>query len=319
MHPPLEPFASGHLTVSDDSQIYWETSGNPEGLPALYLHGGPGSGLGRGGYRRRYDPSRYLIVGLDQRGSGRSRPLAIDSLDTLETNTTSALIGDIEALRTHLGIDRWLVSGVSWGTTLALAYAQAMPERVRQLVLVAVTTTSRAEVDWITETVGRLFPEQWDEFNAASGRHDGERLVSAYARTLTHGTPVERAEAADHWDRWESTHISLDPHFTPGPLHEDARKREVFATLVTHYWSNDGFLTNGAEIMNRMPAIEHIPAVLIHGRRDVSGPAVTPWLLHRRWPASRLLIVEEEGHGGPVSMELMCEAIDGFLEERPEG
>ena len=170
MHPPLEPFASGSIGRPDGAQIYWETSGNPEGRPALYLHGGPGGGLGPGGYRRRFDPERYLIVGFDQRGCGRSTPWAIDDLANLDGSNTSALIADIEALREHLGLSAWLVHGVSWGSTLALAYALAHPTRVTELVLTAVTTGGREEIDWITDGVGRIFPEAWERFAATAPR-----------------------------------------------------------------------------------------------------------------------------------------------------
>ena len=288
-------------------EIYWETSGNPRGRPALYLHGGPGSGLGPGGYRRRYDPERYLIVGIDQRGCGRSRPLITDALHTLELNTTQTLIDDIEAVREHLGIDRWLVSGVSWGTTLALAYALAHPKRVTELVLVAVAATSRGEIDWLTEDMQRVFPEAWERFAAGSGRVAGERIVSAYARRLTQSDPVDRARAADAWDAWEATHMRR-----PGPLFEDPVMRAVYATLVTHYWSHDGFLVGDSAILSRAPELQGIPTVLIHGRLDVSGPAITAWQLHRAIPESRLSIVEDEGHGGPVMMEQMCAATDAF-------
>lgn len=311
-HPPIDAFGSGLLAVSDDNEIYWETSGNPDGKPVLYLHGGPGGGLGPGGYRRRADPQLHLIVGIDQRGCGRSRPLVTDALEQLPVNTTAKLIEDIEAVREHLGIDRWLVTGVSWGSTLALAYAQAHPERVTEIVLVAVTTTSREEVDWITEGVGRIFPEAWARFEAASRRRPGERVVEAYARRLADGDADDRARAADAWDEWESVHVSLDPLRQPGPLHEDPTQRAIFATLVTHYWAHDAFLHGPARILQRVERIAHIPAVLIHGRHDVSGPAITPWLLHKRWPASRLYIVEHEGHGGPDSMDEMARATDAF-------
>jgi proline iminopeptidase len=218
MHPVIEPFASGMLTVSDGAEIYWEVSGNPEGRPALYLHGGPGSGLGPGGYRRRYDPDRYLIIGFDQRGCGRSRPLINDALDSLSINTTQTLIADIEALREHLNVDRWLVSGVSWGCTLALAYALEHRQRVTKLVLTAVTTTSREEVDWLTMKMGRVFPEAWERFVDASGREPGERVVSAYARRLAHGASADRASAADAWDAWEGTHVLTDPSRSSGFL-----------------------------------------------------------------------------------------------------
>lgn len=313
-YPPIEPFDTGLLTMPDRTQIYWELSGNLRGKPALFLHGGPGSGLGAGGYRSGFDPERYLIVGLDQRGCGRSRPLVIDALDRLSSNTTQTVIADIEALRTHLNVDRWLVSGISWGTTLALAYALSHPDRVTELILAAVTTTSRAEVNWITETVGQLFPEAWAHFDTQSGRRPGERIVEAYARRLALGDEDERDRAAQQWDDWESAHISLDPSWHPGPLHEEPIRRLVFATLVTHYWAHDGFLPSGGKaILERVDELADIPAVLIHGRRDVSGPAITAWSLHKAWPASDLIIIEPEGHGGPLTTEAMRSAADAFV------
>jgi proline iminopeptidase len=312
VHPAIQPFSSGFLSVGEQAEIYWETSGNPHGRPALYLHGGPGSGLGPGGYRRRYDPDRHLIVGLDQRGCGRSRPLITDALSSLSVNTTQTLIADIEALREHLNVDRWLVSGVSWGVTLALAYALEHPQRVTELVLTAVSTTSRQEVDWLTEDMGRVFPEAWERFVDASDRAPDERVVSAYARRLAHGDSADRAAAADAWDAWEATHLLTDPSRTPGALHEDPIDRLVFATLVTHYWSHDGFLAGESAILNRATELRDIPTALIHGRYDVSGPAITPWRLHQAIPGSRLFIIEHEGHGGPMMMEQTRTAIDAF-------
>lgn len=311
MHPPIEPFATGRLRRPGGVELYWETSGNPRGKPALYLHGGPGGGLGRGGYRRRFDPDAHLVVGLDQRGCGQSTPWAIDDLDHLDDNTTQALLDDIEALREHLGIDAWLLHGVSWGSTLALAYALAHPTRVTEIVLTAVTTGGRSETDWITEGVGAIFPEAWDEF--AREVPDGVRVVEHYARLMRSPDAATRAAAAERWDRWESTHISLDPAWQPGPMNEDPRAQENFATLVTHYWANDCFLRGTDAALERAEELAGIPGVLIHGRHDVSGPAITPWRLHRAWPGSRLEIVESEGHGGEIEMELTREAIDGFL------
>lgn len=312
LHPPITPFRSGFLQVAGGSTIHWEVSGNPAGKPALYLHGGPGSGLGSGSYRQRFDPRRYCIVGIDQRGCGRSRPLVADAVGDLATNTTQALIEDIEVVRRHLGIGRWLVSGVSWGTTLALAYAEEHPDRVSELVLVAVTTTSRQEVDWITEGVGRFFPEAWQRFERDSSRQPGERAVEAYARRLAMSDIEDRRRAARAWNDWEATHISLDPNWLPTDQRFDEERALVFATLVTHYWSNDGFLRDCMDILNRLPLIAHIPAVLIHGRRDISSPALTAWKLHNAWPASRLVIVESEGHGGPQSFREMRWALDEF-------
>ncbi len=311
-YPQSKPFDSGLLSVDQDAQIYWEVSGNPNGKAALYLHGGPGSGLRSGSYRQLFDPDAYYLVGIDQRGCGRSRPLATENLANLPGNNTEVLIRDIEAVRRHLEVDTWLISGVSWGATLALALAQRFPERVSEMVLMAVTTTSRAEVDWITEGIGRLFPQEWETFDAASGRGPDERVVEAYARRLASDNDVDRRAAAEAWNDWESTHISLDPNFTPISHRFDDERALVFATLVTHYWSNDGFLREGNAILDRMSEIRDIPAVLVHGRRDYSGPVVTPWNLHKSWPSSRLVIVEDEGHGGPACREQMRLAIDTF-------
>ena len=294
--PPLEPFATGYLPVSDGNEIYWETSGNPDGKPALYLHGGPGSGVGNG-YRRNFDPDQYLIVSLDQRGCGRSRPLVSDALANLATNTTQALITDLEALREHLRVEKWLVTGLSWGTTLALAYAQAHPDRVTELVLGAVTTTSPAEVEWIAELVGRIFPEAWDRFEAASGRTPGQRVIDAYYERITDPDPAIRAQAAKDWCAWEDIHVSLDPNHAPFEDFEDPEFRAVFATLVIHYWKHSGFAGEGG-LLAGVDRISHIPGVLIHGRMDVSGPLVTAWELHKRWPGSELFVIEGEGHGG---------------------
>ena len=305
VYPPIEPFQSGMLTRPDGDEIYWEASGSADGTPALYLHGGPGGGLGKGGYRRRFDPERFLIIGLDQRGCGRSRPLAVEG--GTDRNTTQALIDDIESLRSHLGVEHWLVHGVSWGSTLALAYALEHRERVQALVLMAVTTGSREEVDWLTHGVGRLFPEAWSRF--ARLAQPGERVVDAYVRALKDEDPAVRWEAAASWNEWEATHVSLDPRFTTGAGVGAACHDENFARLVSWYWANDCFLTGKRRILGRAHLLREIPGVLIHGRHDISGPAVTPWLLHRAWPGSVLHIVEDEGHGGSRMLQLAVSAI----------
>ncbi|PJJ81007.1 proline iminopeptidase [Salinibacterium amurskyense] len=311
MFAPITPHSHGWLSRPDGARLFWEESGNPHGQAALYLHGGPGSGLGPGGYRRRFDPAAYRIIGLDQRGCGQSTPLAIDALDSLDSNTIQALIADLEALREHLGIDTWVVHGVSWGCTLALAYALQHPERVLGLVLVAVTTGAREEIEWITEGVGTIFPEAWAQFSAVA--REGERPVDAYARLLRDGDPQVRADAARAWETWERTHISLDPHWAPGPLFDNDRDRENFATLVTHYWENDCFLGGALRICDRIAELEGIPATLIHGRRDISGPASTPWRLHQNWPSSELIVIEDEGHGGPRQMECAAAALSKLI------
>ena len=293
-----------------NARIYWEATGDPAGIPVLYLHGGPGGSLGRGGYRKRHDHSRFRIIGLDQRGCGNSKPLVQDDLDHLSDNTTPALIRDIEAVREHLGVEKWIVTGVSWGSTLALAYALEHPTRVLGIALVAVTTSSREEIQWITEGVGRIFPEAWADFAEAANAAPGERVVEAYARRLAGQDREDAGLAACSWDRWESTHISLDPNWLPGPLFEDERERMTFALLVTHYWASDGFLVGGQEIIPRIHKLNGIPGYLIHGRRDISGPAVTAWQLHQRWQSSRLIVVEDEGHGGPASMAALTASVE---------
>jgi proline iminopeptidase len=292
------------------ARIYWEASGNPSGIPVLWLHGGPGAPPRAGGYRKRHDPERFWTVGLDQRGCGRSTPLVQDDLAGLALNTTPTLIEDIEALRLHLGIDRWIVTGGSWGSTLALAYALQCPERVLGVAVVAVTTTSRDEVDWITEGVGRIFPEAWAGFAASARRRPGERVVDAFARRLAGEDREDARLAALAWDQWETTHISLDPAWAPGPMFEDERERMTCAILVTHYWSHDAFLTDGLEILPRIHQLNGIPGYLIHGRRDISGPVITAWKLHQRWDTSQLVIIENEGHGGPESTVALTQAVE---------
>jgi proline iminopeptidase len=310
MFPLIEPFAGGYLPVSDGNEIYWEASGNPNGKPALHLHGGPGSGI-MTGYRRRFDPHAFLIVSFEQRGCGRSRPLVTDPAAGLSTNTTPALIADIEALRAYLGVEQWLVSGVSWGTTLALAYAQAHPRRVSALILMAITTTSAAEVEWITEAVGRVFPREWEQFEAAAERKPGQRLIDAYYDRITHADASVREDAARAWCRWEDTHVSLDPAYLPNPRYDNPQFRQVFATLVIHYWKHAGFAGEGG-LLAGMGRIAHIPGVLIHGRLDVSSPLATAWQLHKAWRGSELVVVDNEGHGGEAMIDALVRGIARF-------
>lgn len=309
----VEVSASGILAVDGGHEIYWEESGDPGGIPVVYLHGGPGGTLGTGDYRSMFDPSRFRIIGLDQRGCGRSTPhVTVPGYD-LSQNTTAHLIDDLDRLREHLHVDRWLVNGVSWGSTLALAYAQAHPKRVLGIVAVAVTTTDRFQVTWITETVGAIFPEAWQRLadhaeQAGIGyRRDHDRLIEAYAQLMTHPDPTTRDAASHAWAAWEDHHVSIG---TGGvhrnPRWDDDEYRHVFATLVTHYWARDAFLA--PPILERMDRLVDVPATLIHGRRDVSGPAVVAWRLHQAWPGSELLIDEGDGHVGEAMAAAWCAA-----------
>ena len=294
--PPIDPYASGLLTMDDGAEIWWEISGNPDGRPVVWLHGGPGSGVSEK-YRQRFDPAHWRIVSLDQRSCGRSRPLATDPGFDLGTLTTQQMIADLEQLRAHLGIDDWLVSGGSWGSTLALAYAEAHPGRVTGLVVCAVTTSAHEEIEWISERVGRVFPREWDELEAASGRRPGQRLLDAYLERLTDPDPEVRLAAALAWCTWEDVHVSLDPAHEPYLSVQDPQFQLLIATHVVNNWAHDAWLGESG-IFDGLDKIAHLPAVLIHGRLDVSGPLVTAWKLHRRWPGSRLVVLDDEGHGG---------------------
>ncbi len=313
-----EPCAHGMLDVGDGQQIYWEEWGSPSGVPALYVHGGPGGGLRASLYRNRFDLTRTRVVGLEQRGCGRSTPHASEVSTSLSGNTMSHLIEDVEQLREHLTIDAWLVNGVSWGSTLALAYAQVHPERVLGIVLFAVTTTSRREVDWVTEGVGAVFPEAWDRFaghveRSGVGYERGRgRLVEAYASLMESHDPTVRDAASREWALWEDTHVSIGAGaFSRDPRWDDDRFRLAFVRLTAHYWSHDGFCD--PPVLEGMELLQGIPGVLIHGRRDISSPLLTAWELHRRWPGSRLIVDEGDGHGGDTMVKLWREANDQLV------
>lgn len=306
MYAASEPFNSGLLPVGDGNEIYWETSGNPKGLPALHLHGGPGGGLSRK-YSQHFDPEKYLIVGFEQRGCGRSRPLANKDLAKLTTNTTQNLISDIELLRVSLKIESWFLFGGSWGTTLALAYAQAHPIRVKGLVLAAVTTTTAEEVEWVTEGMRKIFPREGDVLLAAAQPHTNERVVDACYRRIIDADFHVRLNMARAWCAWEDTHMSLDPDFKPFLSTQSDDFCLLFSTLVLHYWSKSAFLPNGS-LLKKIDLISHLPCVLIHGRLDISSPLEIPWSIHKKWPGSQF-VVAPNGHGGT---ELYAEVTKAF-------
>jgi proline iminopeptidase len=305
----LEPFATGMHETEDGHQVYWECVGNPDGIPVVYLHGGPGSGCSPG-QRRFFDPEIHRAVLFDQRGCGRSNPLASAHDADLSTNTTHHLIGDIEALRDLLGIEKWTVLGLSWGSTLGLAYAQQYPERVSGMVLGFVTNTTRREVEWVTQEMGRVFPREWDQFAAAVPddlKH--LRLVDAYGDMLFDPDSTAQDRAALEWCRWEDTHVSLMPGHQPNPRYNDPLFRLQFARLVTHYWRNAAFLQDG-QLMRNARHLNGIPGMLIHGRYDISGPLEIAWRLHQRWPDSELHIIDDAGHGGGSTFEAIQAAVN---------
>jgi proline iminopeptidase len=305
----IEPYDAGMLDVGDGHRIAWEVSGRRDGKPAVVLHGGPGSGSAPW-MRRIFDPDVYRIVLFDQRNCGRSTPYAGDGVVDLSNNTTAHLIADIERLRARLGIDRWLVWGGSWGTTLGLAYAEAHPDRVTELILVSVGATSRREVEWITRAMGRVFPEEWAEFRdtVPEAERDGD-LAAAYARMLASSDAATRDRAAAAWCAWEDTHVGTHPGHRHDARYDDPRFRLCFARLVTHYWSNAAFLPDG-QLLRDVGALRDIRGVLIHGRLDISGPPDVAWHLAQAWPAAELVLVDDAGHGAghPTTMEAILAA-----------
>ncbi len=298
------------LAVGDGNQVYWETCGNPDGTPALVLHGGPGSGCSAG-MRRYFDPAVYRIVLFDQRNCGRSTPHASDPAVSLAANTTSHLLADIEALREHLGSTRWVVFGWSWGSALALAYAVQHPSRVCAAVLTGVGTGRRAEVELFTRVLGGLFPDAWRRFRdgVPADRRDGS-LAAAYSRLLSDPDPAVREQAARDWCDWEEGMLPTSGH---NPRYDDPAFRMAFARIVTHYWSNDHFLHPDGVLLAAAGHLGSVPASLIQGTLDLTNLVGTPWLLTAAWPGSTLQLVDDAGHGGSARLlAAIVTATDGF-------
>jgi len=315
-YPEIEPYDHGMLDVGDGNRVYWETSGNPRGRPALVLHGGPGSSAGPN-LRRYFDPAAYRIVLLYQRGAGRSTPPASDPATDMRVNTTAHLLADLERLRAHLGIERWLVWGVSWGSVLGLRYAQTHPGVVSELVLTGVATGSHAEVDLLTRGLGNIFPEAHERFLAAlpAGERDGN-LAAAYNRLLESPDPEVRERAAKAWTDWETATIPAPPGSVA--RFQDPVFRRGFARTVTHYWGNDHFLGDGgagdAEVVLRdAHLLEGVPGTLVQGSLDFGNLLGIVWRLHHAWPGSELTIVDEAGHdAGQAGDDALVAATDRY-------
>jgi proline iminopeptidase len=312
------PLEQGMLDVGDGHRLAWWVVGNPEGQPAVALHGGPGSGTSPL-YASLFDHTRYRLVLFDQRGCGRSTPHAGEPTTSLTENTTPHLVADIERLRRHLRIDRWVVLGLSWGSTLGLAYAEQHPEHVAALVLGMVVTGARREVAWITRDMGRFVPAAWERFLAVvpEGDRDGD-LADAYARLLASDDPRTRDRAAEEWCRWEDTHVAVLEGGPPARTFEDPRERLAFARLVTHYWRHACFLADG-QLLRDATRLAGIPGVLVHGRLDLSSPLDVPSQLHRRWPGSDLVVVDEGRHSGGHGMREALRAATDRVASGPVG
>ena len=291
LYPPIEPFDAGMLRVSDLHEIYYEVSGAPDGKPVVVCHGGPGGGT-TPSMRRYFDPERYRIILFDQRGCGKSRPHA-----ELNENTTWALIDDMEALRRHLGIERWQVFGGSWGSTLALAYGQAHADRVTELVLRGIFTLRREELHWFyQEGASWLFPDAWEGYLEPIPEAERGNLIAAYHKRLTGDDRAEQLRAAKAWSLWEGGTVSLMPSPERMATFSSDDFALAFARIECHYFVNGGFFERDDQLIANVDRIRHIPAVIVQGRYDVCTPVKTAWELHKAWPEADFRLIDDAGH-----------------------
>jgi proline iminopeptidase len=295
LYPPLDRHEQGMLDVGDGHQVYWEVSGNPDGKPTVFLHGGPGSGS-HPTQRRLFDPDAYQIVLFDQRGCGQSTPhVGVPGAD-LTHNTTWHLVGDMERLREHLDIDRWQVFGGSWGATLAVAYAETHPQRVSEIILRGVFLLREVELDWMYRGgAGMLFPEAWAEFAGAVPAGERHDLLTAYHRLVNDPDPDVRARAAAAWSNWEGAAVSLVP--SPGltAQYADPAFAVPFAKIALHYFVNHGWLEPD-QLVRDAGKLAGIPGRIVQGRYDAVTPPATAWELHQAWPDAELVLLPEAGH-----------------------
>ena len=309
LYPEIEPYDSGMLQVDDRHALYYEQCGNPKGKPVVMLHGGPGGGC-NAKMRRFHDPAKYRIVLFDQRGAGRSTPHA-----DLVGNTTWDLVADIERLCEHVGIDRWQVFGGSWGSTLALAYAQAHAHRVSELVLRGIFMLRRWELQWFyQEGASRMFPDAWEHYVAAIPEAERGDFISAFHRRLTSDDEATRLAAARAWSVWEgaTSFLRVDSDFISG--HEDAKFALAFARIENHYFVNKGFLDADDQLLRDAYRIVDIPGVIVHGRYDVVCPVQNAWDLHKAWPKAELVITPTSGHSAfeAENVDALVRATDAF-------
>jgi proline iminopeptidase len=317
LYPPIEPYATGMLDVGDGQQMYWEECGNPSGKPVVFLHGGPGGGI-QPQARRLFDPARYRIVLFDQRGCGRSRPHASEFGADLRTNTTWHLVADIERLRRYRGIDRWQLFGGSWGSALALAYAEEHPDRVSELVLRGIFTLRRSELDfYYNGGAGQLFPERYEMFLAPlGGRSFAGDTISAYHELLFDRDPAVHEPAGVAWSTWEAATITLEQDDSLIAEFSDPIYALAFARIENHYFVHRGWFSEGQLIANAS-RLAGIPGVIVQGRYDLATPAVTAYDLHQAWPEAEFKIVPAAGHAfsEPGIVDALVAATDRFALE----
>ena len=308
LYPPIEPYETGMLDVGDGHRIRYERVGTPGAKPAVFLHGGPGGGISPE-HRRLFDPARYDLMLFDQRGCGQSQPHA-----GLEANPTRHMVADIERLRERVGVDRWLVFGGSWGSTLALAYAQKHPERVSELVLRGIYTVTRAELQWYYQFgVSEMFPDKWEKFQAPIPEAERGDMIAAYRKRLTGDDPVARIEAARAWSVWEGETITLLPNPALAETHADDYFALAFARLENHYFVHDAWLEDG-QLLRDAHKLHGIPGVIVHGRYDMPCPARYAWALHKAWPEAEFHLIEGAGHAysEPGILDRLLSATDSF-------
>jgi len=309
-----EPYDEGMLDVGDGNQLYWQVRGTPGGKPAVVVHGGPGGSFPRGGFRH-FDPAGYQLVLFDQRGCGSSTPHAGDPATDMRYNTTQHLIADMERLREHLGIERWLLYGVSWGTTLSLAYAQQHPEHVSEIILAAIFLCGQADIDWMYRGgAGRFFPRQWERFTAgaAGTPRDGD-IVAAYAQLMEDPDPVVRDKAATDWCTWEDALLSAETQGAAGVFSGNPSPAlRGLARTCAHYFSQGGFLEDRV-LIREAGRLAGIPGALVHGRLDMNGSVRSAWELSQAWPDAELRVIEDAGHlGSEAWKQYIYAAIDRF-------
>ena len=307
-YPEIEPYASGLLDVGNGHQIYWERVGTPGAKPAVFLHGGPGGGLSPN-QRRAFDPERYDVLLFDQRGCGKSVPFA-----SLDHNTTWDLVADIERLREMAGVDTWLVFGGSWGSSLALAYAETHPERVTELVLRGIFTLRRWELEWYYQHgASLLFPDKWEKFIAPIPVAERGDMIAAYRRQLVGDDLAARQRAAIEWSRWEGETITLLPDLSVSDSFYDPDYALAFARIENHYFVHAGWMDEG-QLIRDARKLAGIPGVIVQGRYDVACPPQTAWDLHRVWPEAEFHMVEGAGHAfsQPGILHHLIEATDRF-------
>lgn len=304
---PIEPYQTGQLKVSELHTLYWEASGNPKGTPVVFLHGGPGAGT-QSVHRRFFDPKHWHIILFDQRGSGKSTPHG-----EVAENTTEHLVADMEQLRRSLGIERWHVFGGSWGSTLALAYAQTHPTRVLGLILRGICLLEKWEIDWFLYGIGTVFPDAWEAFASLVPASEQNNLLDAYLKLMNDPNPNIRVRAYAAWSQYESTCSTLLPNPDVQANHDDGKRAASISRLEAHYFKNNMFKPE-TQLIDNVSRIRHIPGVIVHGRYDMVCPVANAFKLHKAWPEADFIVVPNAGHSAlePGIRSALIEATERF-------